>query len=46
MRKQRASGSPDEGVSVHVGADHLHAAGVDQALDATLNAGVDHVLRS
>lgn len=43
---QRFGASPDEVVSVGVGADHLHAAGVDQRLDAQLHTGLDHVLRS
>lgn len=38
--------SPDEVLSVDVGADHLHAAGVDQRLDAQLHTGPDHVLRA
>lgn len=33
-------------VAVDVGTDHFHAAGVDQGLDATLHAGVDHILCS
>lgn len=33
-------------VFVEVGADHLHAAGVDQRRDAAFHAGFDHVLRS
>lgn len=37
--------SPDKGVSLDVGADHLHAAGVDQGLDAALFTGFDHILR-
>lgn len=38
--------SPDKVVSVDVGTDHFHAAGVDQGLDATLHTGIDHILRS
>lgn len=38
--------SPLEVISVDVGADHLHAAGVDEALHGTFHARFDHVLRS
>lgn len=37
---------PLEMIPVDVGSDHFHAAGVDEALDAALHAGFDHVLRS
>lgn len=37
---------PDEGVSVDVGTDHFHTAGVEQTLDSTLHARFDHILRS
>lgn len=40
------SSSPDEVFSADVGADHLHAAGVDQRLDAQLHTGSDDVLRA
>lgn len=38
--------SPLKVISVDIWADHLHAARVDEALDATFHAGVDDVLRS
>lgn len=47
MKGQRSRPrSPDEVVLVVVGADHVHAAGVDQGRDATLHAGAQDVLRS
>lgn len=47
MKGQRSGPrSPDEVVLVVVGADHVHAAGVDQGRDATLRAGAQDVLRS
>lgn len=39
-------GSPDEVVLVVVGADHVHAAGVDQGRDAARHAGAEDVLGS
>ena len=39
-------GLPDKVVSIDVGTNNFHAAGVDQTLNVTLHTGIDDILRS